>query len=200
MRNRVKPTVATSADAMAAKNRFAVASQAYQALTAAQKLAWTNWAQSNPIVDRLGMKQVLAANAAYIQLNTLLAQAGDSAISLPPLETAPEPLTSCSVVMDIGVGGCSITFAATPLDADDRLIVRACVVQSAGIQYIADRLRITEISAKAQATGLDPQTAIETKFGSLQVGDIVHLQLSVMDSATGLQSTPLRCSVAVTST
>ena len=183
-----------------ARSRLSTYSANWQTLTASQQLAWKSWANQNPITNTLGAQQVLTGQAAYVGLNTRLALATDTAIDVPPLTPAPTSLVSLSGTWDIGAGDFQLIFTATPLGADDRLWVQAAVVSSAGINYIKNLLRVVTITAKAQASLLDTQTAIEAVFGGLQVGQIVHVWASVFDSATGLLSVPLSTKGTVVTT
>ena len=104
LRMRVVPTKVTNSYTTAVRNALATVSRSWGALTAAQQAAWNTWAQANPVTDRLGQKQVLFGNAAYCQLNALLVQAGDSEISVPPVESAPAALLNASVPPWMNVG------------------------------------------------------------------------------------------------
>jgi hypothetical protein len=194
------PTNPSSVAQQNARARLATYSQGWASLTAAQQQAWKLWGVNNPIIDALGAQQELTGQAAYIKLNTRLAQATDTAISLPPTEPAPTGLVTMSITADIGAGTCEIAFTATPLGANDRLWVQAAKVNSAGITYVRNLLRVIVITAKAQATAYDYQSDLEAVFGSMQVDDYVHVWCSVFDSATGLLSTPLSDSAVVVST
>jgi hypothetical protein len=199
-RTRAIPTVSTTQAATNAKARFTTASQAWNGLTAAQRLSWEGWAAQNPVVDALGQQQQLKGNAAYIRINALLDYAGESPLSAPPITDPPTALTDLSQTLDIGAGTFLITFAATPLAADDVLVSRVAVVDSGGITYVQNYMRLVDFSAKAQATGLDIQTEIEAVFGTLVVGQFVHLECFVLDTATGLRSRPRKTSGVVVST
>jgi hypothetical protein len=199
-RNRAIPVISTTPAALNAKARMATASQAWQLLTAAQRLSWNAWAQANPIVDTLGFSQVLAGNAAYNSLNILLSQAGDTAISVPPIGTPPIALTSMTLTADIGVGTTDIAFTATPLAAGVRLVIRAAVLNSPAINYVTDKLRIINISAAGLASSIDYQVAIEAVFGALVVGQTVHVLVNTLDGATGLQSPKFSAREVVVST
>lgn len=199
-RNRAIPTNPNTVAQQNARSRLSTHSAGWQTLTASQQLSWKAWANNNPVTNALGAQQVLSGQAAYVQINTRLSQATDTAIAIPPLTPAPTSLVTLSGTWDIGLGTFELTFTATPLGADDRLWVRAAVVNSAGISYVKNLLRVVVISAKAQATAYDTQTFIEAVFGGLQVGQVVHIWAAVFDSATGLLSVPLSTSGTVVST
>lgn len=183
-----------------ARSRLSTYSALWQTLTSAQQLAWKTWAGENPVTDSLGQQQVLTGQVAYVGINTRLHQAGDTALSLPPIDPAPAGLLSLTGTWDIGAGAFALTFTTAPLGADERLWCQAAVVDSAGISYVANLLKAVKIEAKATATGVDLQSDIEGRFGSLQVGQSVHVWASVFDSTTGLLSVPLSVSGLVTTT
>lgn len=200
IRRRAIPVTSTTTDAVNAKARLTSRSQAYQALTAAQRLAWDAWGQSNPVTDALGMPQALAGNACYIQLNTRLLQASQTPISAPPIDPAPTGLLTLVQDCDIGAGDTDLTYTATPLGAGTMLRIRAAVVNSASIHYVANLLRVIGYSAAAQASPFDHQSLLEAKYGTLSVGQYVHVLVDVLDTATGLVSSPLKAVTAVTTT
>lgn len=199
-RSRVVPVNPNSAAQQQARADLASQSTAWGALTSAQQLAWKTWAANNPIVDRLGQSQILAGNAAFIQLNSRLSRSGDTVLTSPPVTPAPNALTTLAFETDIGTADFELNFTPTPLAAGLRLWCLAAVVDSAGINYVTNLLRLTNIEAAATASPVDNQTNIEAVFGTLAAGMVVHQFVSVFDSATGLLSTPRRVSGTVTNT
>ncbi len=176
-------------------------STAWSGLTTGERLAWKEWADQNPIVDRLGQVQNLAPNAAFIQLNARLLAVGIAAVNSPPIVVAPDALTTLTSTVDIGVGGTfDLAFTATPLGAAESLWIQGAVTNSAGINYVTNRLRFLGESAAAQASPFDSQSLIETRFGTLVVGVTVHQWISVLDQNSGLLSPPRRTSGVVTDT
>jgi len=200
VRQRVIPTLSTTAYAMNAKSHLATVSAAWGILTAAQRTAWQTWSANNPITDRLGDRQVLSGHAAYVKINGRLTAAGQTNLDVPPIGDGPTGITSASLVADIGAGGWALAFAATPLAATEMMELRACVVPDDSIQYVENYLRQVTYSAAAQATAWDFEAEMLARFGTLQVGQWVHCMLSVLDKATGLRSQPFKCSVAITTT
>lgn len=199
-RNRSIPTRSTTVAALAAKARMATVSAAWRAITATQQLSWKHWAEVNPIIDRLGQAQVLQPNAAFNQLNNIIHLLGGTQIDVPPTAAGPIPLATLVFTADIGATTFDIAYTATPLPADQHLIVRAAVVDSLGVNYVKNLLRITEISSAAQASPLDIQAGIEAVFGTLVVGQKVSLEISVGDATTGLTAPPLRADAVVVDT
>lgn len=200
IRARSVPTKSMTPMAMAAKARLTTISEGFQSLTAAQKAAWQAWAETNPKTDVFGEKQPLTAAAAYIGNACRRALLSLAPLTLPPVTAAPPALTSLSLTGDIGAGNFGAVFAVTPLGTNHLLWIKACVLDSPGISYVQNLLKLVDFSASAQASPYDFQGALEGRFGTLQVGQIVVAEISVCDSATAQLSAPLRAQVVVTST
>lgn len=201
MRYRAIPTNPDTEYQANVRQALGASSENWRSLTDAQRMAWATWAANNPITDMIGQSQILAANAAYVQLNARLAYMGETLLDLPPVAAAPAPLESITVDTDIGAGDFQVAFTATPLGAGVRLFGQVAVVNSAGIKYVKNIMRTAVLTAAAQAsplTGL--QALVEARFGTLQVGQVVHLNLATIDEASGLVSTPLRAVSTVVTT
>ena len=148
----------TSQEAINAKARLAAQSQAWDNLTAAQRLAWLEWARSNPVVNRLGSQVTIGGNAAFVGINTRLVYAGDTPLTDPPIADPPVAPTSITLTCDIGPGTFDIAFTATPLAAGIKLWVRLTVLNNPAVNYVENLLRLLLASAAAQASPLDIQT------------------------------------------
>jgi hypothetical protein len=190
LRKRVIPTKTVNTYTLRVKNILTICSRAWGLLTAEQQAAWNTWAQSHPITDRLGQKQVLFGSGAYTQLNARLLYAGDTAIAVPPASAPPAPLTTLTAVVDASAHTAILTTAPTPLGAANRLWIDVALVNSPGRQYVANLYKLVAVSAKNQATGLGIGAALELRFGTLIVPEHYHIRASIFDSTTGLLSAP----------
>lgn len=197
MRLRSIPTKVTSVPAQNAKNRITQLSREWGSLAADNQTAWKVWAQENPIINAVGDKITLAGHMAYMQINNNLLQAGDTILDLPPVDPAPDPLLTLSAVADESDHSFTITFTATPLGAGLRLMSEVAIVASPGINYVENLYRLVDISAAAQATGLDIGSDVEDRFGPLTENARFFLRCRVLDGATGLSSGPLLATGAV---
>lgn len=200
IRNGTIPVTSTTEYAITAKARMTECTQAWQALTAAQRRDWVGFAAANPVVNRVGQSIQLTGHVAYVGINSRMLAMGESKLTTPPVGPAPAPLTTLSITADIGLGGCSLTFTPTPLGADERLYLWGCRLQSAGISFVENYLRLFNITAAAQATGFDFQSVYEARLGTMAVGEIVVMRVAVIDDATGLVSADLRAQATVVST
>jgi hypothetical protein len=190
IRKRVVPTKVFNTNTIKVRNILSICSRAWGALTAAQQGAWNTWAQSHPITDRLGQKQVLFGAGVYTQLNSRLLFAGDTAISLPPTTSAPAPLTTLTFIADNSDHTCILTTAPTPIGANNRLWIEVAMSLSPGVAYVANLYKLINVSGKNQATGLGIGTLLEARSGTMLAGESVSLRVSVFDSTTGLLSGP----------
>ena len=129
-----------------------------------------------------------------------MAAAGDTPITDPPIIAAADPLASLVLAADIGLGNVDVTYTPTPLGANEELWIRAAVTSSVGILFVQNLLRLVGQSAAAQASPFDIQSLVETRLGTLVVGQTLHVQISVYDNSTGLVSGPLRADTVVVTT
>lgn len=196
IRKRVIPTKRDTVYTLAARNQLMQASRGWGALTAAQQAAWVTWAQTNPITDRLGQKQILSGNAAYVQINARMLQAGESMLDLPPVAAAPAAVAT--VTLTASDAAASLAFTASPLAAGLKLWVWAALTDSPSAGYVANRMKLITVSAAALVSPLDIFALLGARFGTLITGQGLIVQVQVFDSATGLLSAPVLDSTVVT--
>ena len=199
IRARAIPTNPGSTKQLNARARLSTYSQSWQTLTDAQRQAWTEWARQNPVINSLGHSVLLSGQQAYIQLNTRLALAGDTAISVPPIVPAEPAFTSIVQDGDIGAGDTDLTFAAA-LPTGTRIWLIGAIVNSAGRRYVENLYRFVGVSTANQTSPWDNQTAIVAALGTLTVGQTLHVKAGVFDPATGLLSPFLADSVVISTT
>jgi len=200
IRNRTIPVKSTTPYSDESKADFTAASQAWSALTEAQREAWRQWAAGNPITDVLGASRQLAGNAAFTMLAARLLRIGSSMPTTPPTEGAPPSLTTLVFDGDIGAGDFDLTYTGTPLAANHRLYLYGCTVPTQSKRYVENLYRQFNVSDAEQASPYDIQTAFTTRFGAPVVGQYCHCKAFVVDDATGLISAPQRASVVVSTT
>jgi hypothetical protein len=191
IRNGTIPVAVSTPDAIAAKNRLTTLSRNWSGLTDDQRQAWRTWAGTNPVTNRLGNKITLAGHMAYMQVNARLHVAGNTLLDVPPVAAAPDGLLTLSCAASLGGTSAVLTFTATPVGAAKKLWTRVAVVDDPGIRYVTNLYKLVDISAANQATGLDIWDDIENRFGSLALAMQLHIECSILDTATGLLSGPL---------
>lgn len=199
LRNGSHPVISTTSDALAAKARLGTVSQQWQAQTTGVRKSWDEFAKNNPVNDRLRQSITLTGHASFVKLNTRRLLAGLALLTAPPIDPAPQALTTLALEADIGTGDFEINFTPTPLGATELLWIRAAVTEAPSINYVENLLRVVDITSAAETSPYDPQAAIEAKFGTLVVGMTVTVQVAVYDNASGLISNELRASAVVIS-
>lgn len=199
-RNRTKPPINDTPAAQATKSRLATVSALWKTLTDDQKQSWYTYVGHNPKLNRIGMAHVIQANATFVGINSRLIQAAESPILLPPPTPAPTPLETLTLAADIGAGSVDITFTPTPTGASEALWINAAITESSGRRYVKNLLRTVDITAVAEASPTDIETAVEAVLGTLQVGQTLHVSVHVFDRDTGLLSGSLSDSAEVVST
>lgn len=198
IRNRSVPTVSQTGEAQAAKTRFGVISALWKTLTDAQRQAWRTWAQNNPVSDVFGSVSPLAGNAAFIALNTRLSKAGDANIVIPPTTGAPVGVTVDEAIVNLGTGDNGLTLSKDPLDAGIKAWVWACVLDSPAITYSRNLERLVLVTAAGAVSPVEINAELETRFGTLQEGQLIRGRVQTYDSASGLVSIPAPFSCLVT--
>jgi len=198
VRRRVIPTKVVSDYTTEVRNNLTACARAWGALTAAQQAAWNTWAQSHPITDRLGQKQVLFGAGAYTQLNARIMRAGDTVITVPPIDVAPAPLTSLSAAATFAAQDCVLTFLPATLQSTERLWVQAAVQVNPGANYFANLLKLVLVDILESVSLKDCGPEIVERFGAIAVGHRIVLMCSVYESTTGLLSGPTLATCTVT--
>jgi len=191
-RNGTIPTLVTSEAAINAKARLSQQSQAWDNLTAIQRLAWLEWARSNPVTNRLGSQVTVGGNAAFVGINTRIALALGTPLTEPPIADPPTAPTSITLTLDIGAGSFQVAWTPTPLEATQKLWVRLCVLSNPAVNYVENLLRNIARSALAAASPFDIEAQTIARFGTLSVGQKVVARVHVFDVATGLLSAPIQ--------
>lgn len=192
MRTKGVPVDVASPMQLMVRAAITAASAKWRDLSDIERASWKTYAQENPIMDALGQSQVLAPNAAFVQLNSRISLFGGTIIQTPPLIAAPDPLTSIGLEVDLGAGDVELNFAPSPVPADHVYVVRACVVNSPGRTYLKNLWRIISPLAAAEASPwADLKDELENVFGTLVNDQIVHVSVSVLSLLTGLYSSPV---------
>jgi hypothetical protein len=190
IKNGSKPIIVTSDAAQLIKAIVASTSRAWADLTTDGRNAWALWAGENPVINRLGQSRTLSGHQAFVQLNSRLIYAGFTALTLPPIGAAPPAAIASITSVDISDTEAEIAFTPTPLATGHALQVLAYPAPTAGIKNVKNRLALVYTGATATTSPVDIYTDLVARFGTLQVGQVLHVGVRVLDSTTGLNSVP----------
>lgn len=156
------------------RNCLSTISSAWRNLTAPDQSAWVSWAESHPVIDRLGAAIKLSGQQAFVATNRNGFSNGDGAIAFttPPAEPQYEyPLEpDFTVTLDTAVGTLNITQTVQPA-ADTQLLIYATAALSPGISFAKGRNKFLGAITVLQATAVPAQIDITapwiTRFGSI---------------------------------
>ncbi len=155
-------------------------------LTPAERAQWNVWASNQAKEGPLGNSINLTGINAYVWTNAHLLDAGDTRIDVPPIVVAPTGLLTLSVDIS-AITTADVTFTATPLAANHKLVMFMSLPQSGAAQPNFKQCRIVGYSAAAQT---DPWAA-SLPF-AVTSGQTVVFFAAIMDDETGLFSPFLR--------
>ena len=197
IRSRTVPTLVQNYYTGDVRDRLILLSRAWKALDAGEKRAWATWAATHPITDRLGDVRVLQPSAAFIALNARVLQALGSQIDVPPVADSPPAISGQRVAAKVAGGTVILNWMSGAISATECLACWIAVYDSVGRAYYKNLLKLVEISAAAQSTGLDIGVSVATRFGPIGLGQAVKAELEVWDNTTGLISSRSVCETVV---
>lgn len=186
VRRRSTPTNPNSTRQQTMRSLLGTYAAAWAGLTTAQREAWNTWAESQSRSGPLGNSINLTGINAYVMLNTRIVDSGNTAITSPPVDVAPDALSTFSVDISAATTG-TVTFTPTPLGADEQIQMYMSLPQSGAAEPNFKQCRIVGYSTKAQASTWDATLPF-----SVQAGQKVVFFAARFDSATGLISAYLR--------
>jgi hypothetical protein len=182
------PTRVVSAATSDVRNRLSGLSKAWAALDADERLAWATYAGTHPVIDRLGNSQVLQPSAAFMQLNARILQALGTQIDLPPVAASPSPVEGFSLTCYVNTKAVTLAWTSGALGASECLATRISAIDGGGRTYYRNLLKLVDVSAVAQATGLIVGTEFMNRFGVMITGQKLYAEVEVWDKVTGLIS------------
>ncbi len=186
IRTRAIPVNPNSPAQAAVRNSLADNSQAWQALTAPQRLAWNNYSALHPRSDSLGQSITLSGFQSFVGVNSLLSMLAIANVTAPPLEPAFTPADVNNVDSPGGLD-IEIDFAAAV--AAKEWLLYSSPPKSLGTAFNRDYRFLSAIGVVA-APGAESVTAdFVAKWGTLAVGQRFFVRM--IQQIGGVKSTPL---------
>ena len=135
-RTRATPVNPNSSTQQAARNRLAALSAAWRGLSDNQRAAWSSFALTQPQTDSLGQTTTLTGHQTYISVNASLGAAGLSYVSTPDITAPPSaPVLGAETTT---AAGFSVAFGASPVPANESLIIETSPPLSPGVSFNND--------------------------------------------------------------
>lgn len=184
-RTKVTPVNPQSSYQVTVRNSFTTFAQNFRALTSAQILAW-NTAVANFVgTDIFGDSKTPSGINLYTKLNLNLANAGQSAITSPPLPTGADPVVITGVTADVSSSLFTIASAAAAVPTGHTLIIEATPLVSPGKAFVKSEFRVITTAAAAATFPITAGASWIAKFGSLVAGQKVFCRVKTVNNTTG---------------
>jgi hypothetical protein len=197
LRTKVTPTNPNTSAQATVRNRLTAFSQGWKGLTAAKRAAWNSSVSDYSKTDIFGdIKQPSGVNL-YVKLNSNLDEVGVSAISLPPLPQAVEPVLTISATAAAGAPALSVVYTPTPIPADTAFVLRATKQVSPGKTFLKNEFRNIAILDAADTSPEDALAAYVAKFGTLVAGQKIGVALVPVNKVTGQKGQAITTEVIV---
>lgn len=194
LRTKVTPLNPQTTYQTAVRNFMAQISQAWRALTQAQRNAWNQAINNFKGTDIFGMSKVLSGSQLHQKLNVMLLNINESTISTPPVPADIPAFTSFSITPDETVGDFELAFAPA-IGATEKVAVYATAPVSPGVNFVKSEYRLIEVLGAANVTPYDITTSYVAKFGALPpAGQKVFVKVKQVVIASGLSGIELSAS------
>lgn len=172
-------------------------SQAWRALTAAQRSAWNAAVGGFPRTNVFGNPKTLSGHQLYVGLNAQLEAAGAATISTPPTPTGAPAVATFTGAAAAGAGTFTAAYAPDPVPADSTLIIDATQQVSPGKSNLSNLYRQIQTAAAAAISPADIAAAYVAKFGALTAGQKIGLRARIVNTNTGEVSGAVTAEVIV---
>lgn len=171
----------------AARNLLTSFSQGWRSLTQAQRDAWDAAVSDFARTDIFGDLRNPTGKNLYSRLNVNLANAGQTAITDPPLPAGGGQVVAGAVVM---TNGGAKTVAHTEDTAGHTVLVFATPGVSPGKSFLKNDYRLISTFTGGAASPADIAAAYQARFGEPTVGTKVGVRLVSVNDTTGETSVP----------
>lgn len=188
-RNRRKPVqpIGTGRRAFM-RAAFGSASSWWASVSPSDQGAWTTYADSHPVVDRLGQTIKLTGQQMYVAVNAQLVNVNSGRSDVVPSTsvTIPPGITAFTAVAATGV--VTLTLDGTG-DSDDYILVAFARPTSAGVSFVSNFWQQQVLPADT-ATPVLVGPAIIAQFGTLASGNKLFVKLTPVNN-TGVTGVPV---------
>jgi hypothetical protein len=197
VRSRVIPFNPKSVAQVNARARLIQFSQAWSALTPAQRIAWNGAVENWKNTDVFGNSLTPSGFNLYVALNVNLDIIGVAPIDTPPAVTAVPVLTSLAATM---VAATSVSLATVPttLVAGAKYVICATAPMSQGRSGAGSSFRIIAIASPGAFSPYNAKSAYEAVHGSGYLAtQKVFFKVYGIDSTTGKMGAAVECECIV---
>ena len=197
LRTKVTPVNPQTSFQATVRDRITTYSQGWRTLTAAQRAAWNGAVTSWQKTDIFGDLKTPSGQNLYIRLNNNLLQAGQSAITSPPLPNSVVGPVTLALTAAAGTPAVSLVFTASPVAAATTFVVRMTPQVSAGKSFVKSLYRNLTTVAAAGTSPVDLLSAYNARFGTLVAGQKIFVEVFAVSNTTGVRTTAISTSAIV---
>lgn len=173
-RARAIPTNPSSAAQVLVRQTFSELATSWRdVLTAAQRLAWTNYAANSPVTDRFGDPLLLTGQQMYIRCNSVRIRAGATRVDDGPTVYGLISLSVVTIIPVITTGALVIVFSNTDAwanDDDGGLVLQTSRFVSPAINFLRSPMRYL---ATINGDSVTPPTSPDTSHSANAFGQDV---------------------------
>lgn len=200
LRNRVIPTNPVSGPQTAVRDQFSNVTQAWRDLTQSERDAWDAFGPEIVRTDSLGETYTLNGQTAFMYVNRNRITCGQSILTAAPLVDPPPALLTATATLD-DTPTMSLAYTATPLAANDKLLIFATRGVSQGKNFLPNGdYKLIMITAAAAASPANILAAYTAVFGSPIGDEKIFFKLKVVRQSTGQSTSTLQIAAIVTVT
>jgi hypothetical protein len=197
LRTKVTPVNPNTIDQVTARGRITSLSQAWKALTQAERDSWnsavTSWARTDIFGD---LRNPSGFNL-YIRLNCNLLEIGAAVIDTAPLPGSVATIQLTSLVADVSSSQFDLGFTPSPWPSGDSVIIRATPGLSPGINFVKNQLRNIYVLTGPQVSPEALGVQYLAKFGSLIAGTRIFAEAIPVSFTTGQKGAAQQISTIV---
>ena len=193
VRTRAIPINPRSSAQRQARAYLTTESRAWDGLTDAQRLAWTNAAKEVQSKSRLGMSGTLTGNQLFVKINTSLLTIGGDAVTAPPAVPSWEalPITALTITNVSNVVAIKLTTTGAPADGS---MLRGAAPCNPGIARCPDVAYLGTLDSPV-SNAITITAAYTARYGVPAVGKRVFV--TVNQNIDGWQDIPLQFDAVV---
>ena len=197
LRNKKTPVNLRSPSQTGVRQKFTVNAQAWRGLTASQRQQWNAAVVNFKKKNIFGDVHELSGFGLYCRLNGHIANIAGTIISVPPLPTSVEGISSLTLTAAHGTPALQATFSPA-IDAATTVQVFATAPQSAGKDFIKSEYRLIGLLTTADSSPAALLTKYVAKFGAIgAAGTKIFVKFVPINTATGIPGTGITASAIV---
>jgi len=184
LRNKVTPTNPQTASQAGVRSILGGLASGWRSLSQGERDAFINAVGSWTSTDIFGDTVTPSGFQLYVRLNSNLVNAGQSAITAPPLPVGISGATSLSIVNTIGGTSLTLTVDPDPVPAGEIAIIEATAGYSPGINNFSGKFRKIGTVAAAASIG-NVWADYIAKFGTPTAGLKSAVRVKFVNITTG---------------